>query len=356
MRRRYVLLATGAVCIVVAVLAAIGLAGGGYPSPPGLQRGSVSMQGDVYPYAVYVPATRHAGSPSALVVVLHGCTMTADQMAAAAGFDAIAQRERFAVLYPDVDPGDATNTRCWKAIWEPSAEGRGRGDAAAIAAMTRGVIARWGVDPRRVYAIGISAGGFETPMLAAAYPDLYAAIGIHSGAAYDGGQIGCLGPSSPSDTVTMARRALAAMGPRARVMPVIIVHGDSDPQVPYRCGQQALAQWLSTDEMIQRRRRRKLLVHSPSITRATVPGGHAYTVASYSDGAGCLTAQLWTVHGMGHFWSGGSSAAASARFSDPAGPSAAQAAWTFFSDWTLGGPARPCQKEGRGGGIAAAAR
>jgi len=155
-----------------------------------------------------------------------------DQIAAAGGF---------VVLYPDVDAVDRANGGCWKGIWDPGAEGHDRGDAGAIAAMTRAVIARWRIDPSRVYAIGISAGGFETSMLGAAYPDLYAAIGIHSGAGYLAGEHGCPAGGSASSIGAAARAALAAMGSRAGVMPVIVFHGDRDGTIPYRCGQQALA-------------------------------------------------------------------------------------------------------------------
>ena len=264
----------------------------------------------------------------------------------ASEFNAIAERHRFIVLYPDVDASDVGYGRCWKGIWEPAAEGRGRGDAGAIAEMTTAVIARWRVDRSRVYAIGISAGAFETPILAVDYADLYAAIGIHSGAAYGGGQAGCLAPSeAPTDTNTLARAAFAAMGAHVRVMPVIVFHGDHDQTIPYRCGQQALAQWLTTDNLILAQKRRAALPLTPTtVSRADVPGGHAYTVDSYADTAGCVVAQLWTVDGMGHFWSGGSAASSSARFSDPRGPSASAASSAFFSNWRLSGQTPRCAR------------
>jgi poly(3-hydroxybutyrate) depolymerase len=210
--------------------------------------------------------------------------------------------------------------------------------------MTRAVMARWQINRARVYVIGISAGAFETAILGADYPDLYAAIGIHSGAAYLGGAQGCLAENeSPTETEVLARAALAAMGVRARVVPVIVFHGDQDGRIPSRCGRQALRQWLGTDSLVLQRERRAALPRTPTgVSRATVPGGHAYTVLSYADRSGCVVAQFWTVHGMGHYWSGGSADAASARYSDPRGPSAAAASWAFFSRWRISGPTGPC--------------
>jgi lysophospholipase L1-like esterase len=192
----------------------------------------------------------------------------------------------------------------------------------------------WPIAADRVYAIGMSSGAFETSILGAEFPDLYAAIGIHSGAAFKRGMVGCLetGYVPLLSTATLAREAYAAEGPRARVMPVILFHGDADTTIPYQCGQQALAQWLDTDNSVLSAAPGTPIDTTPSSTvNGTVSGGHAYTVDTYTDAAGCAIAQLWTVHGMNHFWSGGSGDPASARFTDPKGPSAAAASWAFFA-------------------------
>jgi poly(hydroxyalkanoate) depolymerase family esterase len=344
-RALLITLAACGVAVAAATEVVVALTSASSPSTTGrLLDGSVSERGDVYRYAVYVPSRRAADSSLPLVVVLHGCTMTADEMAAASGYDAVAEQRRFIVLYPDVDRIDDSYGSCWKGIWEPGAEGRGRGDAGAIAEMTAAVLARWHVDRRRVYVIGISAGAFEAAILGATYSDLYAAIGIHSGAAYMGGGPGCLAPNeSPVTTGSLARAALAAMGARARLMPVIVIHGDADGTIPYRCGQQAVSQWVLTDDLLLKRERRASLPTAPTEMRhAVVPGGHAYSVASYAERSACVVVQFWTVRGMGHFWSGGSADPASARYSDPRGPSAAIASWAFFSRWALSGPAAPC--------------
>jgi poly(hydroxyalkanoate) depolymerase family esterase len=288
---------------------------------------------DAYRYALFVPPRRHPGSAMPLVVVLHGCTMTPAEEQAATGYDQLAAVRGFAVLYPDVDAADVANGRCWKALWDPPADGRGRGDAGAIAAMTTAVIARWHVDPTRVYAIGISAGAFEVSSLGAAYPDIYAAIGIHSGAGYHPGAYGCPAVSAGT-TQTTARAAVDAMGPRARAMPVIIFHGDRDGTIPYRCGRQALAQWLAADDLVLRRQHNAPVPSTPSrSTHAAAAGRRAYAVLSYRERPGCPIAEFWSIHGMGHYWSGGSADPASLRYSDPTGPSATAASWTFFSRW-----------------------
>jgi poly(hydroxyalkanoate) depolymerase family esterase len=268
-----------------------------------------------------------------LVVVLHGCTMTPAEQQAATGYDQLAAARGFAVLYPDVDAADVANGRCWKALWDRQAEGRGRGDAGAIAAMTTAVMARWHIDSTRVYAIGISAGAFEVSSLGAAYPDLYAAIGIHSGAGYLPGAYGCP-PMSTHSTEMTARAVVAAMGSRARAMPVIIFHGDRDGTIPYRCGRQALAQWLAADDVVLRREHRATVSSTPSRSaHAAAARRRAYAVLSYAERPDCPMLEFWSIHGMGHYWSGGSADPASLRYSDPSGPNASAVSWTFFSHW-----------------------
>jgi poly(hydroxyalkanoate) depolymerase family esterase len=348
MRRKTRLITLAAGGVAVAALVAVILtnatsSAGGHR----YQSGQVTVHGDVYPYTVYAPPSARRRSLVPLVVVLHGCAETPAEIAAASEFDAIAEHDRFVVLYPDVDSIDVAQDHCWQGIWAPTADRRGRGDAAAIAAMTSAVIRRWHVDRTRVYAIGISAGAYEASILGAEYPDINAAIGIHSGAAYLAGERGCLIPLEPVvDTGALAHAALAAMGPRARVMPVIVFHGDADGAVAYRCGQQAVSQWLLTDDLVRERERRVALPPAPTaVSHGVVPDGHAYTVRSYAERPGCNVVQFWTVHGMGHFWSGGSATPASAPYSDPRGPSAAAAAWAFFSHWERSGPWTSCHPE-----------
>lgn len=315
-------------------------------------RGRVVERGDVYAYGAYVPPRWIARGPRPLVVVLHGCDMTPGEMAAATEYSRLARQDGFMVLYPDVDAVDASLGRCWKGIWDARTERRGQGDAGAIAAMTMRVIARWNGDPNRVYAIGISAGGFEAAILGADYPDLYAAIGIHSGAPYGGGGSGC----APEGVALAAGRAasgpaqaaLRAMGPRARVMPVIVFHGSSDGRIPYACGRQAIAQWLDTDALVVAHGgRTRPPFAAQNVTSGRVNRGRRYTVVTYTERSRCALAQFWTIRGMGHFWSGGSAAPASLRFSDPRGPSASRASWAFFNGWRLRGPVRPCPRNPR---------
>ena len=65
-------------------------------------------------------------------------------------------------------------------------------------------------------------------------------------------------------------------------------------------------------------------------------------VKSFLDPDGCLIAERWIVHGMGHFWSGGTTDPAYANFTDPKGPSAAEATWAFLSRYRRSDTGMPC--------------
>jgi poly(hydroxyalkanoate) depolymerase family esterase len=280
-----------------------------------------------------------------LVVVVHGCDTTADELRHASSYDPLAEQHDFIVLYPDNGRIDKP-ARCWRALAAPQLEGRGRGDAAAIAGMTRAIIGAWSIDPSRVYVIGMSSGAFEVSVLGGAYPDLFAAIGIHSGGAFKRGPAGCLGGYHPGPgTAALARAADAAEGRRARIVPVILFHGDIDAAVPYSCGRQALAQSLQTDnDVLAVAKLPRIRARPAGTTNGQVPGGLRYTVQDYRAPGGCLVAQFWTIHGMGHYWSGGSRDPSAATWTDPNGPSAAAASWAFFAGHRLtpAGPASPC--------------
>lgn len=328
----------GTTAVVMLLLTAVGFASASGFTPAAMREhvtGSYTYQGLTYHYRAFAPQNR-AAHP-ALLVVVHGCNTTAVEQERANLIDPIARRAGFVVLYVDSSTVNEIQSRCWRAIDAPQAESRSSGDAPAIAGMTRLVAQRYHADRRRIYAIGMSSGAFETAMLGADFPELFAAIGIHSGAAYGHGAPGCVGVYTPTfPTSMLANQAYDAEASSRRVVPVIVFHGDDDGTVPYPCGRQAVAQWRATDNRVLaaqdaavRIQRRPNRVTTWIANHGT---GFRYTVRSWQlPRHPCPVEQFWTIHGMGHYWSGGSSAPASAPYTDPRGPNASAAAWRFFS-------------------------
>lgn len=309
-------------------------------------RGEVTSSGSVYPYLFYTPNSYKPRQDVPLVVVVHGCQTTAEQEQALTRYDELAERKGFVVLYPDVDvigqnaPGPIAD--CWK-FYEPGSWTRGSGDSGAIAAMTRTVMDERSIDPERVYLAGTSAGGLMTAIDAAAYPDLFAAVAIMNSAGFLDQLCFTSGVGIP--TPTSAQLAYAEMGERARVVPAFVLGGDEDLAFPWTCGREAMQQSLRTNNLVLSGGGSQvgpISLEPAEVNRRRKPGGHDYTVSTFRDPDGCLIGESWQVHGMGHFWSGGTKDPAYSGYTDVAGPSAAKKSWAFFRRFRLSETAPPC--------------
>jgi poly(hydroxyalkanoate) depolymerase family esterase len=268
-------------------------------------------------YQGYVPSTYKAGTPMPLVVVLHGCTESADDIRSLTQFDKLAEANKFIVVYPE-QPQSANYLHCWN-WFLPTDMQRGSGEPSIIAGITQWVQQHYTVDAKRTFVTGFSAGGAMTAIMGATYPDLYAAIGIGSGLQYGGQSV---------DPAKAGEQAYRAMGTQARVVPALIFHGGKDTTVPVVNADQLMRQWQATADWADDGSSNSSIPAGPSSTRnEQVQNGRSYTVNSYLDGHGKELAQYWLVPDMTHAWSGGCTCA---KYSDPAGPDETRAMYDFF--------------------------
>jgi len=281
------------------------------PEPTQFLAKAFSNQAGSRPYKLYVPSGYH-GQPVPLIVMLHGCTQSPDDFAAGTRMNVAAEGPICLVAYPRQTRA-ANMHKCWN-WFDADDQRRGAGEPSLIAGITREIMRDYAVDPRRVYVAGLSAGGAAAAVMGHAYPDLYAAIGVHSGLA-------CGAAHDLKSAFAAMQRgghgAAAAFGSatRQRHVPVIVFHGDHDPTVNARNADAVVAQAA---------RGVPLRTHTE---HGQVPGGYAYSRSVKSDAAGHTVIEQWTVHGAGHAWSGGSPAGS---FTDPKGPDATQEMLRFF--------------------------
>jgi poly(hydroxyalkanoate) depolymerase family esterase len=304
------------------------------PSPPG--GGGAAGKGTTFSgnytgsagtraYRGYVPSTYVAGQALPLVVVLHGCTQSAQIMSSLTRFSELAESRHFIVVYPE-QPSSANQQKCWNFFQDAHAH-RGSGEPSLIAGITKWVQGHYAVDPHRTYVAGLSAGGAMASVMGATYPDLYAAIGVGSGCEY-GATATCAGYKS-ADPAQAGKAAYGAMGQFARPLPVIAFEGDKDTTVPPVNAEQLITQWqLTADLADDATANGSVPVASLKTVQGQVPGGESYTETIYGDAQGNELMQSWLVHGMGHAWSGGCSCES---YADPKGPDETAAMYAFFT-------------------------
>ncbi|MCU1590584.1 MAG: poly(3-hydroxybutyrate) depolymerase [Frankiales bacterium] len=341
----------------VGLLALLGLLAvpAGAADKPDKGYGSGTLSHGVYPkagapgarsYAVYTPRQLPENPP--LFVYLHGCNQTADDVAVGEKLGLLADRKGFVVLYPEqlvaasasYPVSDGNGAHCWN-WFLPDHQSRDKGEPATIAGMTRMVAARYGVDTKRVWVAGASAGADMTTILGATYPDLYAAIAPLAGCAYR------------TCTDLDGTAALAAMGSHKRVVPTFVVNASTDMVNNVAMGATAVQQWVATDDLADNGKADGSVPQQPSSTtqhaavqgappgdpclgnsRLPCAGGvlglksYPYTELRYDDARGRTVVLVWLMHGANHAFTGGDPRG---TFVDPVGPDLGSAMYAFFA-------------------------
>ena len=294
----------------------------GTPVTRSLQAETFNCAEGTRDYLVYAPGEPGLERPP-LILMLHGCTQSAADFARGTRMHQRAAAEGYVVVYPTQsrsgNPGG-----CWN-WFRPGDQQRDSGEPAILAGLVLEMSQRFNCDPNRIYVAGLSAGGAMAIALARAYPDVFRAVGVHSGLAY--------GAAHDMPSAMMAMRNGAAGKPRhanaegkAEFVPTIVFHGDRDQTVDVanarRVAEDAAEAWansLGPDSQIR----------SDSSRTQTATGGREYTATCIRDLSGKSRVETWIVHGAGHAWFGGDAAG---TYTDPAGPDATAEMLRFFRD------------------------
>jgi poly(hydroxyalkanoate) depolymerase family esterase len=232
--------------------------------------------------------------PQGLIIMLHGCTQDADDFARGTGMNAIAERHGLIVAYPE-QPRSENMQSCWN-WFRPSDQRAGHGEPELLARLARSLTAEFGLDPSRVFVAGLSAGGAMAAILGVTHPDVFHAIGVHSGLPH--------GVASDVVSAFSAMREDPGAG-RALHVPAIVFHGSSDATVSPANGDRIF---------------RSAALGATTLEEGTTAG--RTWQRRRAEGA-----EFWLIEGAGHAWTGGSR---TGSYADAAGPDASAEMVRFF--------------------------
>ena len=265
-------------------------------------------------YKLYVSASA-ARQPNGLIVMLHGCTQNPDDFAAGTRMNLLAEKHGLLVAWP-FQPRTANPSGCWN-WFNPGDQRRDGGEPAVLAGIAREIAAEFGLRRNRVFAAGLSAGGAMAAVLGKTYPDVFSAIGVHSGLACGAAR------DVPSAFAAMKGKGDVSppRGPHAAARPelnvrTIIFHGTADKTVHAVNAEKLAASAADSTTGAQQ---------SPQVVREC--NGRMTRISSLSAAGGLTCVEVWQVEGAGHAWFGGSPGGS---YTDALGPDASAEMVRFF--------------------------
>lgn len=276
-----------------------------------------SSQGN-HEYRLYLPSTYEQalekGLKLPLIVMLHGCTQSPEDFATGTRMNELAEVHQCLIAYPS-QPSSANANRCWN-WFQPTHQQQAQGEPAWLAALTQDIINNYAVDASKVYIAGLSAGAAMAVIMAETYPEIFAAVGVHSGLAYQSAT------DFPSAMLAMHKGGAANTNDvsNSQFVPMIIFHGDQDHTVSIRNGEQVF------EQAKQRLQAQKTSLNTQQHKPVSAKNCRS-TQLQICDDTGVSQLEYWKIHGAGHSWAGGSSAGS---YTDPNGPDASTEMLRFF--------------------------
>ena len=301
--------------------------------------GAVKNSSGSLDYKLWVSSGYQKGKSVPLLLMLHGCTQKAEDLAAMSGMNELADRNNFLVAYPE-QAAAANPLKCWN-WFDPKHQSRDAGEPSLIAAVVSDVRSLYSINSERVYAVGISAGGAMAVVMVVAYPETFAGLGVIAGIEYKAGttvQAGLAamkqgGPDPNQQGLGAFEAIQKSLGGAKKRIPVIAFQGMKDPYVSPLNTEQLITQWAQTNDYLDDGKDNdSVSIRSPKETKGSVPNGYSFTKYSYYDGAKQLLMEKWLVEDLGHAWPGSPIAN---QFADPKGPNASAEMWRFFGEANL---------------------
>jgi polyhydroxybutyrate depolymerase len=263
--------------------------------------GEMVSSGEKREYLLHVPTGLDPARPVPLLISMHGAGMWPVAQKEISRWNDVADENAFIVVYPSGSKGDGPR------IWRSHGGAGIMLDVQFISDLIDRISATYNIDRSRIYADGLSNGGGMAFALSCTLSDRIAAVGLVASAQL-----------LPWEWCT-----------DSRPVPMIAVHGTSDPVTPYLGGRTwvalktfpAIPQW--TANWARRNRCATKPVESGVATDVIV--------TEYKDCAEDATAALYTIVGGGHAWPGGGPLPEWLVGTTSQGIDASRVMWRFFS-------------------------
>ncbi|MGD0565955.1 MAG: PHB depolymerase family esterase [Candidatus Goldiibacteriota bacterium] len=245
-------------------------------------RGAITVDGLKRDYKVHVPDIYNPAKAVPLIVALHGGGGRIESMEWLTNFNKLSETEGVIVVYP---AGFLKQWNDGRAVEKIEAQKRELDDVGFILMVIDEVSVKYSIDKKRIYATGISNGGFMCQRLACDAPERFAAIA----------------PVSASIPEKLSGKA----GEKGKI-PVMLIHGTGDPLVPYsggavKIGRQERGFVLSAPDTAKLWAKMDGCIRTKSETIT----GDMNTVCDYYEGRDGMEVVFCTVMGGGHSWPGG---------------------------------------------------
>lgn len=253
-------------------------------------------------YRLYVPTSAPPG-PRPLLVMLHGCTQSSADFALGTRMNEVAEERGVIVAYPE-QARTANMSLCWN-WFQPADQARGSGEPAILASIVAEIMQEHDVDSLKIFVAGLSAGGAMAAVLGATYPDLFRAVGIHSGLPH--------GAAHDVASALSAMRTGKTSGVARNTIPTIVFHGANDGTVHPDNGVNSAGLAGASGASVEHG-----TINSRRYVRTKVR--NAGTVPAIDH---------WSVEHLDHAWSGGDPRGS---FTDALGPDASREMMRFFLD------------------------
>ncbi|HEV2150262.1 MAG TPA: PHB depolymerase family esterase [Longimicrobiaceae bacterium] len=281
-------------------------------------------------YRLYVPAAYDGSTARPLMVMLHGCLQDGYDFAAGTRMNGFADARNFLVLYPE--QGTAYNAYdCWNWFYT-SNQARGSGEPSIIAGMIAWTKSSYRIDNARVGVAGLSAGAAISVIMGCTYPDHVKKVASFAGLMYKAattasGSQSAMKNGSSFDPNARGTDCYNASTTGRHPMPVLVFHGTSDGTVNVKNAHQTVQQWAQTNDLLYDGVDNNDVDNTADAT-LTGTACRSYTRYDYRNSAtGATLLQKYIVDGLGHAWSGGSTAGS---YTDPCGPDASRIIVDFF--------------------------